>query len=48
MQEIYYDLFKFFLAIVIVGEMWQTLILRLEQTSGFQWLGIQTGLQVKF
>jgi opacity protein-like surface antigen len=33
---------------IIVGEMWQTLVLRLEQASGFQWLGIQAGLQVKF
>ncbi len=33
---------------IIVGEMWQTLVLRLEQASGFQWLGVQAGMQVKF
>ncbi len=33
---------------IIVGEMWQTLALRLEQASGFQWVGAQAGVQVKF
>lgn len=33
---------------IIVGEMWQTLALRLEQASGFQWVGIQAGAQVRF
>ncbi len=33
---------------IIVGEMWQTLALRLEQASGFQWVGAQAGIQVKF
>ncbi|CUT05431.1 hypothetical protein [Candidatus Kryptobacter tengchongensis] len=33
---------------IVVGEMWQTLALRLEQASGFQWIGIQAGAQVRF
>lgn len=33
---------------IIIGEMWQTLALRLEQASGFQWLGVQAGVQIKF
>jgi len=33
---------------IIVGEMWQTLALRLEQASGFQWIGGQAGIQIKF
>ncbi|MCX7761457.1 MAG: hypothetical protein N2252_01320 [Candidatus Kryptonium sp.] len=32
---------------IVVGEMWQTLALRLEQASGFQWLGVQAGVQIK-
>lgn len=33
---------------IIVGEMWQTLALRLEQASGFQWIGVQAGVQFRF